>query len=162
VSPGSKQCTTLLNIAFFFKAVRYGCGFFLNKNVIAKKRWTNLYEMNSNNIIEDKYITTPISVSLAQSVSRDTAVNKMEAFKPLVIYLLFHLAFAAKNVLFFAVDDLRPELTCYEGADFPSPVHPKMHTPNIDALAAKSLLLSIHFELFPFSERAWTGDTCVP
>ncbi|KAL4232297.1 hypothetical protein ACF0H5_009868 [Mactra antiquata] len=46
-----------------------------------------------------------------------------------------------KNVLFFAVDDLRPELTCYEGQDFPSQVHPPIHSPNIDKLAAKSLLL---------------------
>ena len=49
--------------------------------------------------------------------------------------------FAAKNVLFFAVDDMRPQLSCYLGQDYPSPVHPKMHTPNIDALAARSLLL---------------------
>ena len=46
-----------------------------------------------------------------------------------------------KNVLFFAVDDMRPELGCYLGPDFPSPVHPKIHSPNLDALAAKSLLL---------------------
>ncbi len=46
-----------------------------------------------------------------------------------------------KNVLFFVSDDMRPELTVYDGPDFPSPVHPKMHSPNLDALAAKSLLL---------------------
>ena len=46
-----------------------------------------------------------------------------------------------RNVLFFAVDDMRPELGCYLGPDFPSPVHPKIHSPNLDALAAKSLLL---------------------
>ena len=46
-----------------------------------------------------------------------------------------------KNVLFFAVDDLRPELGCYLGRDFPSPIYPKVHSPNIDALASKSLLL---------------------
>ena len=48
---------------------------------------------------------------------------------------------AMKNVLFFAIDDMRPELSCYMGPDFPSPIHPTMHTPNIDALAARSLLL---------------------
>jgi len=46
-----------------------------------------------------------------------------------------------KNVLFLASDDMRPELSCYAGADFPSPVHPPMHTPNLDALARRSLLL---------------------
>ena len=49
---------------------------------------------------------------------------------------------AAKlNVLFLISDDLRPELGCYDGEDAPSPVHPKMHTPNLDKLARKSLLL---------------------
>ena len=61
----------------------------------------------------------------------------------LLFLLLFHpvLTSSMKNVLFFAVDDMRPQLSCYLGPDFPSPVHPKMHTPNMDALAARSLLL---------------------
>lgn len=62
----------------------------------------------------------------------------------LVFFVLFGIlsvTSARKNVLFFAVDDLRPELNCFEGSDFPSPVHPPMHTPNIDSLASKSLLL---------------------
>lgn len=46
-----------------------------------------------------------------------------------------------KNVLFLIADDMRPELGCYLGGDFPSPVHPLMHTPNLDKLASKSLLL---------------------
>lgn len=46
-----------------------------------------------------------------------------------------------KNVLFLVSDDMRPELTCYSGPDFPTPVHPNMHSPYLDALAAKSLLL---------------------
>ena len=29
----------------------------------------------------------------------------------------------------------------FSGPDFPDPVHPKMHTPNLDALANQSLLL---------------------
>ncbi len=45
------------------------------------------------------------------------------------------------NVLLLVSDDLRPELGCYDGEDAPSPVHPKMHTPNLDKLAKKSLLL---------------------
>ena len=39
-----------------------------------------------------------------------------------------------KNVLFFASDDMRPEIGVY------NPGHP-MHTPNLDKLASKSLLL---------------------
>ncbi|KAK3097190.1 hypothetical protein FSP39_007306 [Pinctada imbricata] len=46
-----------------------------------------------------------------------------------------------KNVLFLVADDMRPELGCYYGDDFPSKIHPLMHTPNIDALARRSLLL---------------------
>lgn len=45
------------------------------------------------------------------------------------------------NVLFLMSDDLRPELGAYYGPNYPSPVHPPMHTPNIDALASRSLLL---------------------
>ena len=45
------------------------------------------------------------------------------------------------NVLFLVSDDMRPELQAYYGPDFPSPVHPDMHTPTLDALAQKSLLL---------------------
>lgn len=41
------------------------------------------------------------------------------------------------NVLFIAVDDLRPELGCY-GADY-------MHTPNIDKLASESRIFKNHF-----------------
>ncbi|KAH3781476.1 hypothetical protein DPMN_159306 [Dreissena polymorpha] len=45
------------------------------------------------------------------------------------------------NVLLITVDDLRPQLGAYEGQDFPASLQVKMHTPYIDALAAKSLLL---------------------
>ena len=45
-----------------------------------------------------------------------------------------------KNVLFIIVDDLRPDLGCYRGADFPSFTDPPMCTPNIDKLASQSLL----------------------
>lgn len=63
-------------------------------------------------------------------------------FRNLILLVsVLSVASTRKNVLFFAVDDMRPELTCYQGKDFPSPVHPDMHTPNLDSLAAKSLLL---------------------
>lgn len=49
----------------------------------------------------------------------------------------------AKNVLFFAVDDLRPEISAF--GDMPGTNQPKMHTPNMDALAGKSLVLTRNY-----------------
>ena len=57
-----------------------------------------------------------------------TIVHACEAGKP-------------KNVLFLVADDMRPQLGAYYGKDFPTPVHPKMYTPNLDNLAARSLLV---------------------
>ena len=53
-----------------------------------------------------------------------------------------------KNVLFLVVDDLRPELGCYSATKkgFDSP---PMHTPNIDSLAARSLLLERSYAQWP-------------
>ena len=63
-------------------------------------------------------------------------------FLLLCFVLLVPLSQCSKmNVLFLVVDDMRPELNCYLGPDFPSPVHPNIHSPHLDALAAKSLLL---------------------
>ena len=45
------------------------------------------------------------------------------------------------NVLFLASDDMRPEIGAYMGKDFPTPIHPEIKTPNLDKLAARSLLL---------------------
>ena len=47
---------------------------------------------------------------------------------------------ARPNVLFIAVDDLRPELHCYGMTD--------MHTPNIDRLAASGVLFERHYVQF--------------
>lgn len=46
-----------------------------------------------------------------------------------------------KNVLFLVSDDLRPSIGAYEGPDMPSQFDPKMHTPSLDGLAAKSMLM---------------------
>ena len=49
----------------------------------------------------------------------------------------------AKNVLFFAVDDLRPDINSFGGV--PGTHAPPLHTPNIDALAAMSLVLTKNY-----------------
>lgn len=60
-----------------------------------------------------------------------------------VITAFFLVSVTAKqfNVLFLAADDMRPQLGAYQGPDFPSLVKQKMHTPNLDKLAGRSLLL---------------------
>jgi len=58
-----------------------------------------------------------------------------------VLYTSTCLGESKKNVLFLVSDDMRPEIGAWEGPYFPSPIHPKMHTPNLDALAKRSLLL---------------------
>jgi iduronate 2-sulfatase len=49
----------------------------------------------------------------------------------------------AKNVLFFAVDDLRPEITAF--GPIPGTVQPTMSTPHFDLLASKSLVLTKNY-----------------
>lgn len=48
-------------------------------------------------------------------------------------------------MLFFAVDDLRPELNVYGPDPVPGTVSPPLHTPHIDALAGKSLVLKKNY-----------------
>ena len=60
---------------------------------------------------------------------------------PAVGILLLSPVESKMNVLFLVSDDMRPNLGAYYGPDFPSPVHPTMHTPNLDALARGFLLL---------------------
>ena len=43
------------------------------------------------------------------------------------------------NVLMFASDDLRPQLGCYQPEEWAGR-HVQMHTPNIDALANRSVV----------------------
>ena len=49
--------------------------------------------------------------------------------------------FGHKNVLFLMADDLRVQISAYYGRSFATRVHPRMHTPNLDKLASKSLVL---------------------
>lgn len=58
-----------------------------------------------------------------------------------IILIHIGLGYSRLNVLFLVADDMRPQLGAYDGQDFPSPTHPKMYTPNLDSLAARSLLL---------------------
>ena len=54
------------------------------------------------------------------------------------------------------VDDLRPNLGCYSDTKkgFDSP---PMHTPNIDSLAARSLLLERSYDTFPLCNPTRTS-----
>lgn len=63
-------------------------------------------------------------------------------FLPIFVLLLATHIQGQMNVLFITVDDLRPELGAYTGKNF---VHPDIHTPNIDSLASKSLLLKNNY-----------------
>ena len=62
-------------------------------------------------------------------------------FVLLVTFFSFDGSAEKMNVLFFVSDDMRPEINSFIGSDFPTPIHPRMHTPNLDELYAKSLVL---------------------
>ena len=71
---------------------------------------------------------TILAVSLGPVASgRASAAKAKRADKP--------------NVLFLAVDDLRPQLGCYG--------HKQMHSPNIDRLAAEGVLFERSFCMVP-------------
>ena len=67
----------------------------------------------------------------------------LTAFSLIITLLLSSISLSdcRMNVLFLVADDMRPQLGAYYGKDFPSPVYPPMHTPNLDKLASRSLLL---------------------
>jgi len=68
----------------------------------------------------------------------------MNIFIPILIALSCVSALSKntqKNILLICIDDLRPELGCY-GVDY-------IHTPNIDALAAKSQVFKHHYVQAP-------------
>ena len=71
----------------------------------------------------------------------------MSNFKIFLVFLVLKATYGKiyaweqnkKNVLFLAADDLRPALGCYADSH-PGFDAPSMHTPNLDALASKSIL----------------------
>ena len=64
----------------------------------------------------------------------------------LSLFLFPDLGFSAQklNVLFIAVDDLRPELRCYGNKE--------IHSPNIDGLAARGTLFERTYSKLQFVE----------
>ncbi|KAK2146748.1 hypothetical protein LSH36_584g01035 [Paralvinella palmiformis] len=75
-----------------------------------------------------------------------TTLNTMGSVNYWIVILLVLakmecLAAERKNVLFLVSDDMRPEINVYLNTHVPGYVHPKMHTPNLDKLASRSLLL---------------------
>ena len=65
----------------------------------------------------------------------------LNEIKYTTLFLFFiHGTIGKKNVLFLAADDMRPNLGAYNKANKDLFNYPPMHTPNLDALADKSLL----------------------
>ena len=64
----------------------------------------------------------------------------------MLLHILFILTFSSilvhcqKNILFLAADDMRPNLGVYKDSNSDIFKQPPMYTPNLDALASKSLL----------------------
>ena len=83
-----------------------------------------------------------ITIFYFQAADHKKTMTKTAVYLMIVVSILrLPLSSCKKNVLFLVADDMRPQLGCYDGPDFPSPVHPKMYTPNLDKLAARSLFL---------------------
>ena len=47
-------------------------------------------------------------------------------------------------------DNLRPNLGCYKDLSYPEPVYTTMHTPNIDKLAADSVVFDQAYVQWPY------------
>ena len=90
-------------------------------------------------------VISKLSTKVIKTSSFVTLSATMRSFFLLPLLLVLSLSSCVlgkkKNVLFLVSDDMRPELTSFLGPDFPSPVHPRLHTPHLDQLAAKSLVL---------------------
>ena len=67
--------------------------------------------------------------------------DKMKYFLLLILVLqIYHGNCKQKNILFLVADDMRPNLGAYEEANSEIFGQPPMYTPNLDALASKSLV----------------------
>jgi iduronate 2-sulfatase len=62
-----------------------------------------------------------------------------------------------KNVLFLVTDDLRPSIGPYKGKDSPSMFDPEMITPNLDALARKSMVMKKAYAQYSVSITSRMG-----
>ena len=69
------------------------------------------------------------------------------------------------NVMFIIADDMRPQLGCYNNQDsVPSTKNIRMFTPNMDALAKRSLVLMRYYAQYslcgPSRASMLTGSVC--
>ena len=100
----------------------------------------------------DRWELLPFSNGHRQSLAQTERPNGRHILLPFVTcrglwnnlsesIVLFTDNFERKNVLLFMADDMRADVGCYyQGEEQPTPTHPPMHTPNLDALASRSLL----------------------
>ena len=88
--------------------------------------------------------------------------NTPSLLRQLVFILLSTLALAGQNVVFIVSDDMRPDINAYyQGEDPPTPTHPPMRTPNLDALASRALLFKRAYVQYsmgsPSRNSFWTS-----
>ena len=62
-----------------------------------------------------------------------------------------------KNILFLVADDMRPNLGVYEDSNSEIFKQPPMYTPNLDALASKSLLFENAYDVLPLCSPSRTS-----
>lgn len=62
-----------------------------------------------------------------------------------------------KNILFLVADDMRPNLGVYEDSNSDIFKQPPMYTPNLDALASKSLLFEKAYDVLPLCSPSRTS-----
>ena len=60
-----------------------------------------------------------------------------------------------KNILFLVADDMRPNLGAYEEANSEIFGQPPMYTPNLDALASKSLVFEKAYDAQALCSPRW-------
>ena len=75
-------------------------------------------------------------------IDKNIKVFKMEAWNKFLLLLMVVTFVTSEkmNILYLMADDMRPNLGAYEDANQDIINQPKMHTPNLDALAARSIV----------------------